>query len=40
MTYANWLTGGRRQSYFKTIGGTSAAAKLRRKERKDIGMKD
>jgi hypothetical protein len=40
MTYANWLTGGRRQGYLGAAGGTTATAKLRRKERKALGMKD
>ena len=40
MTYANWKTGGRRQSYMGTTGATTATAKLRRSERKKLGMKD
>lgn len=40
MTFANWKTGGRRQSYLGATGGTTATARLRRKKRKALGMKD
>ena len=40
MTYANWKKYGRRRGYMGAVGGTMATARLRRSERKRIGMKD
>jgi len=40
MTYYHWKKGGRRQGYLGAQGGTTATAKLRRSERKKLGMKD
>lgn len=40
MTFYHWKKTGRRRGYAGTIGGTTATAKLRRSERKKLGMKD
>jgi len=40
MTFYHWKKDGRRSGYFGTVGGTTATAKLRRSERKRVGMKD
>lgn len=40
MTRFHWEKSGRKQSYYGSAGGTSQVAKLARRERKKIGMKD
>ena len=40
MTFYNWKKSGRRSGYFGSFGGTQATAKLRRSERKRIGLPD
>lgn len=40
MTFYHWKKGGRRSGYFRSSGGTTTAARLRRSERKKLGMKD
>ena len=40
MTQYHWKKGGRRQGYLGAQGSTTALAKLTRKERKSVGMKD
>ncbi len=40
MTYANWKTGGRQNVYFRGVTKTRPEARLRRAQRKRMGMKD
>lgn len=40
MTFYHWKKSGRRQGYFGAVGGTAATARLRRSERKRVGLKD
>jgi len=40
MTYAHWLKSGTQPVYFKGITKTKPEARLRRSQRKRIGMKD
>jgi len=40
MTRYHWERSGRRQGYYGAVGGTTATARLRRSERKKLGMKD
>jgi hypothetical protein len=40
MTQYHWKKSGRRGGYFGATGGTTATAKLARRERKQLGMKD
>lgn len=40
MTRYHWERSGRRSGYYGTKGSTMATAKLKRSERKRVGMKD
>jgi len=40
MTYYHWKQSGRQPTYYKGVSKTRPEAKLRRKQRKRLGMKD